>query len=276
MVTAPPPYSPAGIEPAKVAYSSGWSSVGTARWLRSGSRGSPFGAPTTPGRHRVRAGSPNGDSRHGAPARRTSVSRPEALADLRVRRGSARASHRPDVSPGSRSGPGGSARVRRHPASVVPRRPLPLRATGRLAGAGDATPYSRLSCRPSPTRKLHRRGRRAPSTDLTGCRPTAASRSPPPDICDPDTASSVPSCPDSRRRTPCLRSGGRHPGLPRHGTTRGAAVRNPERRRKRRRRRAHADGVLEAPCRPCGATTGQEAGSAFPAARGGSATGSGS
>ena len=32
-MTLPPPYSPLGIEPSKVAYSSGWSSVCTARWL---------------------------------------------------------------------------------------------------------------------------------------------------------------------------------------------------------------------------------------------------
>ena len=44
MVTAPPPYSPRGIWPWKVAYSSGWSSVCTARWFCAGSSGTPFGS----------------------------------------------------------------------------------------------------------------------------------------------------------------------------------------------------------------------------------------
>src|SRR5215207_5226742 len=43
MVIDPPPYSPAGISPENVAYSIGWSSVCTARWLRFGSRGRPRG-----------------------------------------------------------------------------------------------------------------------------------------------------------------------------------------------------------------------------------------
>ena len=34
MVIRPPPYSPAGISPEKSRYSSGWSSVCMARWLR--------------------------------------------------------------------------------------------------------------------------------------------------------------------------------------------------------------------------------------------------
>ena len=40
---SPPPYSPWGIVPSKVAYSSGWSSVGTASRLRFGSSGMPLG-----------------------------------------------------------------------------------------------------------------------------------------------------------------------------------------------------------------------------------------
>src|SRR5829696_5283879 len=43
MVTAPPPYSPAVIVPANEAYSSGWSSVGTASRLLPGSSGGPLG-----------------------------------------------------------------------------------------------------------------------------------------------------------------------------------------------------------------------------------------
>ncbi len=42
--TRPAPYSPRGISPSKLAYSSGWSSVRTARWLRPGSVGSPLGS----------------------------------------------------------------------------------------------------------------------------------------------------------------------------------------------------------------------------------------
>ena len=43
MLTCPAPYSPFGMVPSNVAYSIGWSSVGTARWLRLGSVGGPFG-----------------------------------------------------------------------------------------------------------------------------------------------------------------------------------------------------------------------------------------
>src|SRR6185436_11337004 len=43
MVTDPPPYSPAAISPAKDAYSSGWSSVGTASRLGPCSVGGPLG-----------------------------------------------------------------------------------------------------------------------------------------------------------------------------------------------------------------------------------------
>src|SRR3954447_11250421 len=43
MVTCPPPYSPAAIAPSKDAYSSGWSSVGTARRFTPGSSGGAFG-----------------------------------------------------------------------------------------------------------------------------------------------------------------------------------------------------------------------------------------
>ncbi len=43
MVTEPAPYSPRGICPSKRPYSSGWSSVCTARWFTAGSSGSPFG-----------------------------------------------------------------------------------------------------------------------------------------------------------------------------------------------------------------------------------------
>src|SRR3954449_6649615 len=43
MVTDPPPYSPAVIVPANAAYSSGWSSVGTASRLGPFSVGGPFG-----------------------------------------------------------------------------------------------------------------------------------------------------------------------------------------------------------------------------------------
>ena len=43
MLTWPPPYSPFGMEPAKVAYSSGWSSVWTASRLSPVSVGGPFG-----------------------------------------------------------------------------------------------------------------------------------------------------------------------------------------------------------------------------------------
>src|SRR5687767_6798660 len=43
MVTCPPPYSPAAIVPLNDAYSSGWSSVGTASRLLPCSSGGPFG-----------------------------------------------------------------------------------------------------------------------------------------------------------------------------------------------------------------------------------------
>ena len=43
IVIDPAPYSPAGIVPSKVAYSMGWSSVCTARWLTPASSGTPFG-----------------------------------------------------------------------------------------------------------------------------------------------------------------------------------------------------------------------------------------
>src|SRR5918992_4167139 len=43
MVIVPAPYSPRGMSPSNVAYSSGWSSVCTARWLVFGSRGIPLG-----------------------------------------------------------------------------------------------------------------------------------------------------------------------------------------------------------------------------------------
>src|SRR5690348_7508328 len=43
MVTSPPPYSPAEIVPLNEAYSSGWSSVGTASRLAPCSVGGPFG-----------------------------------------------------------------------------------------------------------------------------------------------------------------------------------------------------------------------------------------
>src|SRR5688572_31916131 len=43
MVTCPPPYSPAAISPEKDAYSSGWSSVGTASRLAPGLVGGPLG-----------------------------------------------------------------------------------------------------------------------------------------------------------------------------------------------------------------------------------------
>src|SRR5690625_2606029 len=41
--TVPPPYSPLGISPAKLAYDKGWSSVWTARRLVFVSSGGPFG-----------------------------------------------------------------------------------------------------------------------------------------------------------------------------------------------------------------------------------------
>ena len=44
MVTVPPPYSSFGMVPSNVPYSSGWSSVITARWLRPVSVGTPFGS----------------------------------------------------------------------------------------------------------------------------------------------------------------------------------------------------------------------------------------
>src|SRR5438132_7656351 len=43
MVTVPPPYSPFGISPANLKYSSGWSSTWTARWFFFGSGGMPLG-----------------------------------------------------------------------------------------------------------------------------------------------------------------------------------------------------------------------------------------
>src|SRR4051812_23248843 len=43
MLTWPPPYSPAAMAPSKEAYSSGWSSVGTARRFTPGSSGGDFG-----------------------------------------------------------------------------------------------------------------------------------------------------------------------------------------------------------------------------------------
>src|SRR5579871_480814 len=58
MVIWPPPYSPFGISPSNVAYSSGWSSVCTARWLWSGDSGKPFGSAheaRTPSRSRRRS-----------------------------------------------------------------------------------------------------------------------------------------------------------------------------------------------------------------------------
>src|SRR4051794_12670588 len=58
MVTEPPPYSPAVIVPANDAYSSGWSSVGTASRLLPGSSGGPFGTAQlfrTPSRSRRRS-----------------------------------------------------------------------------------------------------------------------------------------------------------------------------------------------------------------------------
>ena len=44
IVTSPPPYSPFGIVPSNVPYSSGWSSVWTARWFFFGSVGTPLGS----------------------------------------------------------------------------------------------------------------------------------------------------------------------------------------------------------------------------------------
>ena len=41
--TVPAPYSPSGISPSNVAYSSGWSSTWTARCCCPGSSGTPFG-----------------------------------------------------------------------------------------------------------------------------------------------------------------------------------------------------------------------------------------
>src|SRR5215218_2346141 len=58
MVTDPPPYSPAAIVPANEAYSSGWSSVGTARRLGPRSVGGPLGTAQlfrTPSRSRRRS-----------------------------------------------------------------------------------------------------------------------------------------------------------------------------------------------------------------------------
>src|SRR5918995_186777 len=43
MCMDPPPYSPLGMSPSNSRYSSGWSSVWTARWLRFGSGGMPRG-----------------------------------------------------------------------------------------------------------------------------------------------------------------------------------------------------------------------------------------
>lgn len=42
-ITVPPPYSPAGMTPSNSSYSSGWSSVGTARRWSLGSADGPFG-----------------------------------------------------------------------------------------------------------------------------------------------------------------------------------------------------------------------------------------
>src|SRR5215218_1188685 len=58
IVTCPPPYSPAAIVPLNEAYSSGWSSVGTASRLLPCSRGGPFGTAQlfrTPSRSRRRS-----------------------------------------------------------------------------------------------------------------------------------------------------------------------------------------------------------------------------
>src|ERR1022692_3323511 len=44
MLTCPPPYSPFGMSPSKLPYSSGWSSVRTARWFVAGSSGIPLGS----------------------------------------------------------------------------------------------------------------------------------------------------------------------------------------------------------------------------------------
>ncbi|CFR99869.1 Uncharacterised protein [Mycobacterium tuberculosis] len=43
MITLPAPYSPLGIAPSNVAYSSGWSSVCIARWLTDVLSGRFFG-----------------------------------------------------------------------------------------------------------------------------------------------------------------------------------------------------------------------------------------
>ena len=42
-LSGPPPYSPRGMSPSKLPYSSGWSSVCTARWFTAGSVGGPLG-----------------------------------------------------------------------------------------------------------------------------------------------------------------------------------------------------------------------------------------
>src|SRR5438094_31180 len=42
-ITVPPPYSPSGMTPSKVAYSSGWSSTAMASRLTAGSSDGPFG-----------------------------------------------------------------------------------------------------------------------------------------------------------------------------------------------------------------------------------------
>src|SRR5215218_7431630 len=58
MVTCPPPYSPAAMVPEKDAYSSGWSSVGTASRLVPGLVGGPLGTAQlfrTPSRSRRRS-----------------------------------------------------------------------------------------------------------------------------------------------------------------------------------------------------------------------------
>ena len=78
-VIEPAPYCPLGISPAKVRYSSGWSSVWTARWFFRGSAGMPFGTAhdaSTPSRSRRRSQCRRGP---GAPGRRTGPLRPRAL-----------------------------------------------------------------------------------------------------------------------------------------------------------------------------------------------------
>src|SRR4051794_26229039 len=59
MVTDPPPYSPAVIVPANAAYSSGWSSVGTASRLGPSPSEGPSAPPSSSGRRRAPAGDPS-------------------------------------------------------------------------------------------------------------------------------------------------------------------------------------------------------------------------